>query len=376
MPMTQPDFNALELAAQSNDPDSVFESLIRMLRERKQLTELFEARLMQNRHKLGMPLIQTEPLGELPEPTRRAYEDAYVAAAKEVGQLYLDDGDIVRAWPYFRAIGETGPVAAAIESIQPGEGIEPIIEIAFHERVNPRKGFELILANYGTCTAISNFEQYPSREGREECIQLLVRKLHGDLVESLKYAVAQREGATPEQTDVPTLIAGRDWLFEDNNYFVDTSHLCAVIRFSIDLQDQPTQALALELTDYGRRLSPLFHYRGQAPFEDPYSDYAEYLRALLGLNSEESIAHFRKKLSDDPETGTAPAQVLVGLLARIGRFQEAIDIALAHLSDLAPSQLSCPSIPQLCALAGDATKLRTISEHRGDLLNFAASLLA
>jgi hypothetical protein len=52
---------------------------------------------------------------------------------------------------YFRAIGDSSPVAAAIENVAPAENQESIIEIALHERVHPRKGFELILADFGIC---------------------------------------------------------------------------------------------------------------------------------------------------------------------------------------------------------------------------------
>jgi hypothetical protein len=101
-----------------------------------------------------------------------------MAAAREVGGLFLADGDIPRAWPYFRAIGDSAPVAADIEKLQPQENQEPVIEIALHERVHPRKGFELILGNYGICRAITFLEQYPDRKTREDCIRLLVRTLH------------------------------------------------------------------------------------------------------------------------------------------------------------------------------------------------------
>src|SRR5438105_2664712 len=85
-------------------------------------------------------------LRDVPADVRPAYERAFVEAAREVGGLFLADGDVTRAWPYYRAVGESAPVAAAIEQIAPGEDIESVIAIAFQERVNPRKGFELILA--------------------------------------------------------------------------------------------------------------------------------------------------------------------------------------------------------------------------------------
>ncbi len=374
--MSETMFDQMAEAARSRGPEAALDLLAERLREEKKFPHLFEARLMKKRWQLGLPLIQAESLGELPAEQRRAYEDAYIDAAHEVGGLFLAEGDIARAWPYFRAIGETAPVAAAIDKFEPGEGIDQIIEIAFHERANPRKGFELILANYGTCSAITTFEQYPARDGREDCVRLLVRRLHGDVTESLRHAIASREGTVPETRHVPSLVAGRDWLFEDNNYHVDTSHLAAVIRFSMELEDRETLGLAVELTEYGRRLSPLFHYKGQPPFEDIYVDYGVYLRALCGDEVDAAVTHFRQKASaaNPDETGSGPAQVLVGLLARLGRLNEAIDASLDHLRQVETSQLTCPSVAQLCEMAHDYGRLEKIAREHGDMLHFAAAV--
>src|SRR5207245_191824 len=105
--MTSDAFDLLEQAIHSGGPGAGFDFLIRELRAERKYSELFEALLMKKRRELGLPLIQTELLGNLSDETRRAYENGYVQAAREVGGLLLADGEIVRAWPYFRAIGET-----------------------------------------------------------------------------------------------------------------------------------------------------------------------------------------------------------------------------------------------------------------------------
>src|SRR5205823_11836147 len=101
-------------------------------------------------------------------------------------------------------------------------------------------------------------------------------------------------------------------------------------------------------------------------------------KALLGENVDEAVAHFRRKVEacDIGETGTAPAQILVGLLARLDRYQEAIEISLRYLADANPSELACPSVLQLCFLAGDYGRLRELARERGDLLNYTAQALA
>jgi hypothetical protein len=375
--MSEDAFEGIERAVARGGHDATFDYLAQRFHDEKKLPQLFELRLMKRRHELGLPLIQTQPLGELGDDTRRAYEDAYIAAAREVGGLYLDAGDIVRAWPYFRAIGETAAIAHAIERVEPGPGIEPIIEIAFHERANPRKGFELILAQYGTCSAITSFEQYPARDGREDCIRVLVRKLHGDLVESLRHAIAEREGQPQESLYIPQLIGKRDWLFEDNNYHVDTSHLSAVIRHSIELRDRSSLSMALELAEYGKKLSPLFHYRGNPPFQDVYVDYALYLQTLLGDTVDQGIAHFRQKVAhaEYGEAAAGPAQALITLLTRLGRYSEAVDVSLQYLMGIDPGYLSCASAVQLCELAGDHQRMKTVAKCQDDLLSYAAATL-
>jgi len=375
--MSDNTFELVEEALRTGGSQAGFDFLARRFREEKNYPLLFEARLMNNRHKLGLPLIYSEPAGDLSDDVRSVYEQGFTEAAREAGGLFLADGDIPRAWSYFRAVGESAPVAAAIEKLEATEGMEAIIEIAFHERVNPRKGFELILSNYGVCRAITTFQQYPSREGRQECLRVLVERLYGELVESLRHSITRREGSTPETRAVAGLIAGRDWLFEDNCYYVDTTHVVSVLQFSLESTDRETLGRAWELAEYGQRLAPMFHYRGEPPFQNIFADHAAYLRVLLGEDVEASLAHFRQKLaeSDPNQAGEAPAQVLVGLLARLGRHEEAIEVSLAHLRDLNPSQLACPSAVQLCQQAGHFTRLKELAREQGDLLSFAAAAL-
>src|SRR5229473_3809864 len=240
-------FDLIDQTLQSGGPEAGFEFLAKKVREDKNYPLLFEVRLLKKRHELGLPLIQIDDSAPMPPETRREYDKAFIDAAREVGSLFLADGNIQRAWPYFRAIGETAPVAAAIDKFDSPEGIEPIIEIAFMERVSPFKGFQMILSNYGICRAITSFGQFPSREGRDESLRLLTRTLHAELVESLKRAIARNEEQAPDTLSVPELMAGRHWLFEGNSYYVDTSHLTSVIRFSLDLTDREILGLACEL---------------------------------------------------------------------------------------------------------------------------------
>ncbi len=375
-PRADDEFTHMDNVLRVGGPEAGFAFLAERAREDKNYPLLFEIRLMQRRRELGLPLILTEPLGELPKAKQKAYEESTVEAAREVGGLFLTDGAIERAWPYFRAIGEVGPVAKAIESIPSDEASDGVLQIAYYDQVAPRKGYELILEKHGICRAITCFAQYPQPEGREESAQLLVRRLCGDLAASLKRAIEQVEGAAPDTADIAELIAGRDWLFDGNSYYIDTSHVASVVQWSPNLEDPETLRLILGLTEYGRRLAPMYQFPGQPPFEHVYQDYACYIKTVLGSEVEEGIEHFRRKVANaGPDRAPDAAMALVNLLTRLERYDEAIDVSQQHLAEFEARDLACPPIMHLCQMAGDMERLREIARQRGDLLSFAAGAL-
>ena len=145
---------------------AVFDVLAQTFMQDKDYAKLFQLRVLRKRFELGLPLIQNGPGEEVPADKRPEYEQAFVQAAREAGELFLAANDIPRAWPYFRAIGESAPVVAAIERTEEHENMAGIIEIAYQEQIHPRKGFELILKHYGICRAISSV--FPvSHSGRQ-----------------------------------------------------------------------------------------------------------------------------------------------------------------------------------------------------------------
>src|SRR6266704_2790274 len=131
--MTENAFDLIDQALRSGGPEAGFDVLAQKTLEEKNYPLLFEVRLLKKRHQLGLPLIQVDDSAAMPPETRREYDKAFIDAAREVGSPFLADGNIARAWPYFRAIGETAPVSAAIEKFDSQEGAEPVIEIAFME---------------------------------------------------------------------------------------------------------------------------------------------------------------------------------------------------------------------------------------------------
>ena len=59
--------------------------------------------------------------------------------------------------------------------------------------------------------------------------------------------------------------------------------------------DPAAIALAADLTEYGRCLSPRLVFEGAPPFEHIFEDHGVYLKALLGRDAEIAVAHFQRK---------------------------------------------------------------------------------
>jgi len=276
----------------------------------------------------------------------------------------------VRAWPYFRAIGEPGPVATAIDRIQSAENLDGVLQIALQEGLNPKRGFDLLLEHRGICPAIDYTLQCADRTRRIDFLRTLVRRLRSDLAANLNEAIAAIEGRVPGTASISDLIAGRDWLFEGGRFYIENSHLSSIIQASRELPDEETLRLTLDLLEYALRLAPLYHFPGEPPFENLYIDHAIYLRALVGDGIDDAISHFQEKLA----RGTrASAETLVSLLARLGRYEDALRVSLERLAG--EGSRACPSAAELCQLSGDFKQLCELARKRGDFLAFTASLI-
>jgi hypothetical protein len=384
-------FDEIERTLAARGADAALDRLCTHLRETKDYNSLFYALLMKKRHELGVSPVPTGPARDLPETAHAAYEDAIRAAGRLVGGLYLQEGNLPQAWAYFRMLNEPEPVRQALERHEPAEGedLQTLVQIAFYEGVHPRKGFEWVLTRFGICNAITtlgsqDLSQAP--EVRRFCLQALVKALYAELRERLTVEIERREGKHPAEADAPAgaggavrrLIADRPWLFEDDCYHIDTSHLSSVVQMSLHLEPGPEMELARELCEYGSRLSGRFLGSHEPPFEDFYRAHGVYLAVLAGERVEEGLDYFRAEAdkADPQEVGTYPAEVLVNLLLRLGRESEALAVARKHLADAGGRQLSCPGIGELCRKVGDYRTLAEVAREQGDPVHFLAGLLA
>jgi hypothetical protein len=381
--MASATFDDLQKTFDTQGPAAAIDKLCENLRANKEYGTLFYALLMKKRHELGVSPVATGSNQDLPAEVHQRFEEGIREAAVSVGNYYLEEGQIPQAWGYFRMLGETGPVYQALEkhTFKNDEDAHPLIDIAFHQGVHPRKGFDWILDRYGICSAITTLgggEALTNPDVKSYCIKRLVRSLHADLRERLKAEIAHKQGFPATGTSIPDLIAGRDWLFEDDSYHIDISHLSSVVQMSTQLDAGEELKLARELCAYGKKLSSRFQFHSDPPFENQYHDFDPFLSILTGEDVPGGLAHFHKKADEaDPETvGSYPAEVLVNLLLRLDRPKEALAVARKHLARLGDQRLSCPSIVDLCKQTGDFETLAEVAREQGNPVNFVAGIIA
>ena len=202
-------------------------------------------------------------------------------------------------------------------------------------------------------------------------------QLHTEVVERLSDAIEQAEGSRPVSTSIAELIRGRDWLFGEYSAYVDTSHLVSLLQHCPELTDDGVLRIFHDLCEYGKRLSPQMRVQGQPPFEDVYIDCDRYVQALSGIDVESHLTYFRGKLAGNKaeEMDSLPAQYLVRLLARLARYNEALEVALAYFPHARSTELACPAATELCYLAKRFDRLKELAREREDPLSYAAASL-
>jgi hypothetical protein len=375
-------FDQLEQTVNTAGCAAAIDKLGDELRARKDYAGLFYALLMKKRFELGVSPIATGSNQDLPASAHQAFEEGIAEAARTVGRLYLQEGQIPQAWGYFRMLNEKGPVEEALNKLELSDNTDAqaIIDIAFHQGVAPAKGFDWVLQRFGICSAITVMggELPFSQDVRAACTKKLIRTLHGELVERLRGEIQRVQNFTPTGTAVRELIEGRDWLFADDFYHIDLSHLNSVVQMATQLEKCEELELARDMCLYGMKLSPRFRYQSDPPFEDQYADYDKYLAILTGADVEGGLAHFRSKVEgNDPKTaGTFPTEIYVNLLMRLGRDQDALEVVRKYVAPLGEVRLSCPNLVDLVQQTKRYDVLAEVAREQGHAVNFVAGLIA
>ncbi len=378
---TEPIYDELSALCQQGKQSDALLRLIDHLEQTEQFHELFEALKMKLRNDLGLPAAQSEQESRLDEQTENQLELGLIAACRRVGEAFLRVGKIREGWMYLRPVGDRDAAAAALSQIQPtDENFEDLINVQLHEGVDIARGYQLALQRLGTCNCITMFEQSLSSRPRADqqlAAGLLVRHVHGELLSNLRRDVERREGKLPEEPTAEEILQKRPDLLKDGSYHLDTSHISATVRFARVLDDHDLIRMALDLAMYGRKLHPQYQYPGDEPFLDHYPASIAFFRALLGQQVDAGIRYFTQKADtvDQEHFGLLAVEVLIDLMSRCGRHQEAIQ---AYAKRVAPGARTMGIAPNLLLLSqrmGAYDAMMEICKQRSDLLGYSAALL-
>jgi hypothetical protein len=357
------------------------DELIASLRASKDHHRLFEARTLQAKQELGLPLLRTTDLAQASPEIRQHLENRLMEACREVGQLILAEGDIPGAYVYFQMIGELEPVREALDTkVPPADEVPSLVDIALYRQVHPARGIALVLEHYGLCQAITACESLfgsptPS-VARQASVEQIIQRLHQDLSERLASEIASTEGSPPPPGTLADWVASRDWLFEAENYHIDTSHLNSAVRMARLIEPTTLYRQAADLCSYGERLSPRYKYPDPEPFADVYADSRRFFLAMLDPSDEKSLAYFQQKAEslDPSKVGTYPIEVYLRMLQARGRHADAIRFGTAR-PELVGGSLAT-LVDSICEEAGDYSALAVLARQRQNGPAYLAALLA
>lgn len=378
-------FDQLQAAMDEEGVDACLDCLAEQLQARKMHQELFEARKMQVRLRLGLPLLSSDMPPGLSDQQRRELEDKliddYREVYRDVGLLMFKNAELSQGWMLLHAAGEEEAARRELETMDvEQETLDEFIDVALRQGVAPMLGFAAVLENYGTCNAITTYDQTMHGRplaDRQAAAALLVNHLHEELTATVKADIAQQKGAEPAETTLRELVADRDWLFGEGAYHIDTTHLASVVRFARCLKDEPTLRKAIDLTEYGRRLHAPFQHEGEEPFKDIYPAHSLYFHAALRERLDEALDYFRARAEavDIEQEGAAAAETYIALLDRAGRSAEAAQATVRLIPPGIYTQGLAPTLFELCEKTGDFSPLIDACQQRDDLLGYAAGLI-
>ncbi len=377
------DFSAVRALVTAGEVEGALDRLVSSSRREGRFAELFEARKLQLRSRLGLPLWSNpSPHGAgFDRQSERELEEGLLVICQEVGELLLDAGHIRDAWVYLRALHDTTWIADKLRTMKiADEQVDDVIQVAFGEGVDPSMGFALLLRHHGTCQAITTLSGYfpaLSESDRRATGQLLVAHLTTELLGSLREQVRRSGQPVSSSLGVHDTLAAFPTLLAEGNPHVDVSHLSATLRMAQSVTDHNCLADAETLADYGSRLDAQWQVTGESPFTDVFGSYRLFYRALLGRDVREGIDYFRSRAesTDIATDGTLAAEVYIELLARCGQSEAAIRESRRLLPAGTPTTGNGPSLWQLCERTGDFSSLVEQTEAAGDLLGFTAALL-
>ena len=363
----------------------VLDAVESTLLTQKDYHRLFDAKLIRVRHQLGIPVTQPTSLKDIPTEHEVAFREAYTNAARGIGQLFLNDGQLADAWAYFRTINETAPVRDAIAQraveigSEPGPQLDELLNLALYEGAHVVEGLKLLLKSHGICNTVTAMGQLLAQMTQDErrlAAAVMVRTIYSDLQHNVRRDVERRQPALKPGLSLGELIRGREFLFAEGAYHVDVSHLHSIVSFARHLlPTDPELKLAIELSQYGAQLAEQLRYPGDVPFDDYYAANEYFLKAVAGISVDESVQYFIDRLHQEPDAADKRmiAFVLVDLGQRVDRVNMVLDAAAPYVSRLEdPAGFSFTTY---CVNAKRLDILQATAKENDDVLAMATALL-
>ena len=374
-------FDQLSETFHQSGVEATLEKLATQLAEERKFHELFEARKLLLRHQLGLPLLYTGSGDELEEAKQNQLENGLADICREIGKQLMEEGKLREGWMYLRPVGDLDAARDYVEQARvDDENIDEVVELALREGIAPAYGFGLVLEHYGTCNSITTFDaemsQHPLEE-RQQAAGRLVEHLHQELLENVRGDIQSEEGSIPEQDRFAEILPDREWLFDGNRYHIDTTHLASVTRFARTLVDEDRIRLAIDLTEYGKRLSSQYQYENEEPFADLYPSTQLYLKALLNEDVDQAVSFFEQKARDcdSYNDGYMAIEVYIELLSRIGQNEKAMEALIELMPDATPKIGIAPTILELSGNLGNFERFTEFCRQKEDVLGYVTGLL-
>jgi len=378
--MTTP-FEQLQQITDNQGIEAGLSFLEQHVRRNNDYAQLFEVLKMRVRRTMGLPILYSRTRDNLSDSEQRKLEDGLLGACREVGTLFFKQGDFARGWHYLQPVGDRRLNEKLCRNASlDDQNTDILIEIAVSQGAAPEYGFELLLQRYGTCDAITTFDQIA--HGQDiECQRTmagsLLEHLYDELVNNLFESVPQLVSSMDEARSLAAILDSGD-IASGGDCAVDATHLASVVRISRILQDPKLIQKALELSRYGEGLADDLKYPGEVPFEEVYSDHLHYYSTLLAQNVDAGLEHFRKKIAqhDAAQYGGIVIEAYVELLARVGQNDQAIDLQIEQLLGKYPVLGIAPEAHELAETAEQKQRLLEHFRSESDLLGFGQMLLS
>ena len=378
--MTTP-FEQLQQITDDQGVEAGLEFLEQHVRRNQDYAQLFEVLKMRFRHAMGLPILYSQARDNLSEADQRKLEDGLFAACREVGTLFFEQGDLVRGWNYLQLVGDRELNEKLIRNvILDDKNTDVLIELTVSQGVATEYGFRLLLQRYGTCDAITSFDRIAHGldiECQRAMAGSLLEHLYDELVGNLLESVPELASSVGEARSLAAILdSGK--IESGGDCVVDATHLASVVRISRIVHAPELIQKAWELSRFGDSLADDLKYPGEVPFDDVYPDHLRYYGTLLGRDVDAGLEHFCKKIDqhDPAQYGGMLIETYIGLLARIGRNDQAIDVLIERLLGKYPLFGIAPKAHELAETAEQKQKLLEHFRSESDLLGFGQTLLS